>query len=246
MKIAREGWPLIGAFAGVSACAGGAGVWFLGPWGWAVVAVGLVLTGWCVWFFRDPDRASPEDPLAVISPADGVVCSIGPAGLPVELGVEAAGRDSVPMQRVCVFMNVFNVHVNRVPIAGTVEKLAYVHGRFFNASFDKASIHNERQAVLLRTADGRRIAFVQIAGLVARRIVCRLVERQAVGAGERFGLIRFGSRVDVYVPGGSAVSAVLGQRVVAGESVLARLAPVSPEAAGASVSSPGQGAAAGH
>lgn len=245
MKIAREGWPLIAVFALVSAGAGALGVRWLGPSGWAIVAVGLVLTGWCVWFFRDPDRSTPSDPLAVISPADGVVCSIGPAGLPVELGVEPSGRDALPMQRVCVFMNVFNVHVNRAPVAGTIEKLAYVHGRFFNASFDKASIHNERQAVLLCTADGRRIAFVQIAGLVARRIVCRLTERQAVRAGERFGLIRFGSRVDVYVPGDSTVSAVLGQKVVAGETVLAHLAPESSESAVVPTPPPGQGAAPG-
>ncbi len=220
MRVAREGWPLIAIFVLVSAALGALALRYLGVAGWAVVLAGVVLSGWCVWFFRDPDRNTPADPRAVVSPADGVIVAIGPVAIPTELGGPEVSEQSV---RVCVFMNVFNVHVNRAPMAGTIAKLAYSTGRFFNASLDKASTHNERMAVLMHTDAGHSVAFVQIAGLVARRIVCRLKDNQRVAAGERFGLIRFGSRVDVYVPHGSEISVVLGQKTVAGETVLARV-----------------------
>ena len=172
----------------------------------------------CLWFFRDPERTPPAVKGGVISPADGVVCAIGPAELPQELGLSEGTRT-----RVCVFMNVFNVHVNRVPASGKIIKLAYTKGRFFNASLDKASIHNERMAVAMRSDAGDVIGFVQIAGLVARRIVCKLRDHQDVKQGERFGLIRFGSRVDVYLPPDAEVKVSLGQKTVAGETVLATI-----------------------
>jgi phosphatidylserine decarboxylase len=223
VKIAREGLPFVALFAAITAGAGWAGLHWLGLAGWGIIGVGVVLTGWCLWFFRDPERSTPGDSDAVICPADGVVCWIGPAELPTELA--GSGRPQV-CQRVCIFMNVFNVHVNRTPRAGVIEKLAYVPGKFFNASLDKASIHNERMCVLMRDRSNHRVAFVQIAGLVARRIVCKLKEGQAVTAGERFGLIRFGSRVDVYMPEGTTIAVILGQKTVAGETVIARLPAV--------------------
>lgn len=225
MRVAREGWPLIALFVAASAVLSALALNFLGVAGWAVVAVGVVLSGWCVWFFRDPDRTTPTDPRAVVSPADGVIVAVGPVPIPSELGGPSVSEGSV---RVCVFMNVFNVHVNRAPMAGTIARLAYSTGKFFNASLDKASTHNERMAVLMRTDAGAPIAFVQIAGLVARRIVCHLKNEQRVAAGERFGLIRFGSRVDVYVPRGSEIAVSIGQKTIAGETVLARVPAVAP------------------
>ena len=175
------------------------------PLGWA----GLVLTLWCVYFFRDPDRVTPGRPGLVISPADGVVQSIVEAVPPPELDM-----GETPLVRIAVFMNVFDVHVNRVPCDGTITRLAYRPGKFFNASLDKASEFNERQGVRLTTGDGLNLAFVQIAGLIARRIKCQISEGQAVRAGERFGLIRFGSRVDVYLPMGVAPPVIPAQRAV--------------------------------
>ncbi len=191
---------------------------FGAPVMWPVGVISGILTVWCIWFFRDPRRAIPADPGAVISPADGVVCLVDNAPPPPELGM-----GDQPLQRVCVFMNVFNVHVNRAPLAGVVEKIAYTPGKFLNASLDKASIHNERNGLVIRTPDGRRIGAVQIAGLVARRIVCRIAEGVTLEKGDRFGLIRFGSRVDVYLPAGSAVRAKVGEKTKAGETILATL-----------------------
>lgn len=211
-----EGWRFIPVFAGATLVLG---------WLWTPLFIpGALLTAWCVYFFRNPDRVTPARQGLVVSPADGVVQLIQRAAPPAELGMGDA-----PLTRVSIFMNVFNVHVNRVPADGTVMKLSYRPGKFFNASLDKASEHNERQSVRMQLADGRDIAFVQIAGLVARRILCRLQEGQAVNAGERFGMIRFGSRVDVYLPDGVAPLVSLGQLAVAGETVLADLA--SAEAA---------------
>ncbi len=224
MKIAKEGWPFVLIFALATALAGWLGVYFLGAFGYAILGVGGLLTLWCLWFFRDPDRSSPVVEGGVVSPADGVVCSIGPAELPGELGLSEGTRT-----RVCVFMNVFNVHVNRVPVSGRVVALAYTKGKFFNASLDKASVHNERMAIAVRSDFGDVIGFVQIAGLVARRIVCKLRTNQEVRLGERFGLIRFGSRVDVYLPPDAKVSVALGQRTVAGETLLATI-PARPRA----------------
>jgi phosphatidylserine decarboxylase len=208
IRIAREGLPFIAIFGGVAVL-----LWALAPpLGWA----GLVLTAWCVWFFRDPDRNSPVRRGVILSPADGKIVTVGPAKAPDELGLADA-----PLTRVSIFMNVFNVHVNRVPADGTVSQVHYRPGRFFNASFDKASEHNERQSVLIRTAEGLDLAVVQIAGLVARRIKCTLLPGQEVKAGARFGLIRFGSRLDVYLPDHVPVLVKVGEAAIAGETVIA-------------------------
>jgi phosphatidylserine decarboxylase len=221
--IAREGWPIVAVFAIVSILlSAGAFRWF-GPAGLAGAgAVCGALTLWCVWFFRDPPRRIPGEPGLVISPADGVVVSIGPAAPPAELAMGAEGGGEV-MTRVCVFMNVFNVHVNRMPVAGTIVGVHYRPGKFFNASLDKASEHNERSSLTVRTSSGHVLAVVQIAGLVARRIISRVHAGDSLRVGQRYGLIRFGSRVDVYVPAGSVVAATLGQTTIAGETVIARL-----------------------
>ena len=169
-------------------------------------------------FFRDPERVPPLDPRTIVSPADGVVCLILRSPLPAEL---EAG--DTPVWRVSVFMSVLNVHVNRMPAAGTIVKTRHIAGRFFNASLDKASEHNERQLYLMKADRGQTLAFVQIAGLIARRIVRLAREGQRLACGERFGLIRFGSRVDVYLPAGVAPVVRVGQIMVAGETPVARL-----------------------
>jgi phosphatidylserine decarboxylase len=208
LRIHREGYPFLLAF-GLATIALFL-VWK--PLGWA----GLVLTLWCGWFFRDPDRLTPRRPGAVISPADGVVCAVVSASPPPELGMSADARI-----RISVFLNLFDVHVNRVPADGLITAMHYRAGKFLNASFDKASEDNERQAVAMKLADGRDLAFVQIAGLVARRIKCDLVVGQTVLAGERFGIIRFGSRADVYLPFGYRPTVGVGERVLGGVTVLA-------------------------
>jgi phosphatidylserine decarboxylase len=208
------------------------GTTFLHPVIGAVVGfITVALTVWCVWFFRDPARripASAPGTVKVISPADGVVCMVQAAIPPPELGL--SDEDKRGLTRVSVFMNVFNVHVNRSPVAGTVEKTAYHPGKFFNASFDKASELNERMSLLVRTADGRGIVCVQIAGLIARRIVCRVKEGTRLQPGERYGLIRFGSRVDVYLPRGVESAVKVGDKSVAGETVLAVIPVANAEA----------------
>jgi phosphatidylserine decarboxylase len=210
MPINRAGWPFIGLFAVAAVILGL--VW--APLGW----LGWAATLWCVFFFRDPDRVTPVRSGLVISPADGIVCMTGPAVPPPELGMGDATRP-----RVSVFMSVFDVHVNRSPMDGTVTALAYRPGKFFNASLDKASDENERMSMRLALADGREIAVVQIAGLVARRIKCDVAEGASLKAGQRYGLIRFGSRVDVYLPDGVQPLVAVGQRMLAGETVLADL-----------------------
>lgn len=213
VPINPAGWPFIGLFAVVSV-----GLATLAePLGW----IGLVLTAWCVYFFRDPDRVTPSRPGLVVSPADGVVQFVDRAAPPTELEMGEALRN-----RVAVFMNVFDVHVNRIPCDGVIGGLAYRPGKFFNASLDKASEFNERQGIRLtvpaeESGSGKDIAVVQIAGLVARRIKCDLAEGQSVTAGQRFGLIRFGSRVDVYLPEGVEPLVAPGQRAIAGETVVA-------------------------
>jgi phosphatidylserine decarboxylase len=179
---------------------------------------GLVLTVWCYYFFRDPRRTTPEREGLVVSPADGVVSQIVTDAPPPELGMPEGA-----FTRVSVFMSVFDCHVNRAPVAGTVAGISYRPGRFLNASLDKASVHNERNGLRLRMEDGRQIAVVQIAGLVARRILCFAREGDRLRTGERFGLIRFGSRLDVYLPEGVAPLVAVGQTMVAGETVLADL-----------------------
>jgi phosphatidylserine decarboxylase len=180
--------------------------------------IGVLLSFWCAFFFRDPIRVTPIIPHAIISPADGIISKITLAKPPAELEM---GEQE--MKRISIFLNVFDVHVNRIPIDGKVTKLHYHEGKFFNASLDKASEHNERQSILLETADETQVAVVQIAGLVARRIVCDLADAQNVAAGERFGIIRFGSRVDVYLPANIEPYVFEGQRVLGGETVLANL-----------------------
>ena len=184
------------------------------PLGW----IGTGLTVWCYYFFRDPERVTPERPGLIVSPADGMVSLIEPAVPPAELGLP-----DKPLTRVSVFMSVFNCHVNRAPVAGRVRAVAYRPGKFLNASLDKASDDNERNGVVIEMADGRPLAVVQIAGLVARRIVCFVAEGATLARGERFGLIRFGSRLDVYLPEGVTPQVRVGQTMVAGETVIAEL-----------------------
>jgi phosphatidylserine decarboxylase len=208
VPINRAGWPFIAIFAAITVVA----AYFSELLGW----VGVILTTWCTYFFRDPDRFTPTREGLVISPADGVVQMIQDAVPPPEIEM-----GDQPLNRISIFMNVFDVHVNRTPIAGTISKLAYRPGKFLNASLDKASEFNERQSVRLTTSGDIDIAFVQIAGLVARRIKCDIQEGQEVITGQRFGLIRFGSRVDVYLPKDVPALVAVGQRAVAGETVIA-------------------------
>ena len=179
------------------------------------MAVGLILTAWCVYFFRNPKRTVPSGNNLIVSPADGRVTLIQKVKPPVELGL---GDDE--RTRVSVFLNVFDVHVNRVPAKGTITKTHYHEGAFFNASLDKASEENERQLVALKMDSGDEIGFIQIAGLVARRIICTAQEGQEVEAGSEYGLIRFGSRVDVFLPKGVKPQVVVGQRCVGGETII--------------------------
>jgi len=215
----REGWPFVAAFAVAAALL--ALLWE--PLGW----LGLLLTAWCAWFFRDPVRVVPDRPGLVLAPADGRVQMVVPAVPPPELGLGDA-----PRMRVSVFLSVFDVHVTRAPAAGTVERVAYRPGLFVNAALDKASEENERLSALLRLPDGRDLPVVQIAGLVARRILCWVGEGDAVEAGRRIGLMRFGSRCDVYLPAGAAPLVAVGQRAVAGETVLADLSSAEPARTG--------------
>jgi phosphatidylserine decarboxylase len=180
--------------------------------------VGYLLTIFTLWFFRNPKRDTPKNPNAVISSADGKVCLIDQAIPPQEVQF---GDNK--MLRVCVFMNVFNVHINRSPIEGKIEKIIYKEGSFFNASLDKASEKNERSSMVISNNDGVQLVVVQIAGLIARRILGFVSDNQHLDQGERYGLIRFGSRVDIYMPLDATVNCKVGDRVVAGESVLAIL-----------------------
>ena len=182
------------------------------PAGW----IGTVATLWMAYFFRDPWRVTPIREGLLISPADGIVVSLGPAPPPPELGLSGD-----PVVRIGIFLNIFDVHVTRAPVAGRVAALRYTKGRFVDASRDEASLHNERMAIRIAPTEGPEIAFVQIAGLVARRIVCDLREGQQVAAGQRMGIIRFGSRVDVYCPPSYLPMVAVGQRMVGGETVLA-------------------------
>ena len=181
----------------------------------------LAVTAWVAAFFRDPIRTTPRGDNLVIAPADGLVTMIQKVPVPKEL----AGPDGIEGQftRVSIFMSVFDVHINRSPIAGRIRKIAYVPGKFLNADLDKASEDNERQHFLVERDDGVMVGFTQIAGLVARRIIAFVREGDTVGAGERIGLIRFGSRVDVYLPAGTGSQVLLGQRAIAGETVLAEI-----------------------
>jgi phosphatidylserine decarboxylase len=204
----REGWRFVAIFLVVTLVL----FWLWEPLGW----IGLVLTAWCAYFFRDPPRTVPAREGLVVSPGDGVVQLIERAPPPPELDM---GAD--PRLRISIFLNVFNVHVNRIPLGGTVGKLVYRPGKFFDASLDKASEENERQSIRIDLDGGRSVALVQIAGLVARRIVCDLHEGQVVRTGERMGLIRFGSRCDVYLEDGMVPLVDVGMTAIGGETVIA-------------------------
>lgn len=184
---------------------------------WLTVLGGLFLL-FCLYFFRDPERFPPSRPSAVLAPADGRIVSVMLAVPPAELGLGPA-----PRMRVAIFLSVLDVHVNRMPVSGVVTRIAYRAGKFFNASLDKASDDNERNAMALRLPDGRDMAVVQIAGLIARRIVCQVREGDAAVAGSRFGIIRFGSRTDLYLPEGVQPLVSVGQLTIGGETVLAEL-----------------------
>lgn len=209
-----EGYLFIGLFAAATLVLG----WLWSPLGW----ICGFLTLWCVYFFRDPPRVTPMRDGLVISPADGIVSSIGFFLPPPELGL-----GDRPLQRVSVFMSVFDCHVNRAPMSGRITRIAYKPGTFINADLDKASEDNERSSMVLDTVFGR-IGVVQIAGLVARRIVGFVREGETIGAGDRFGLIRFGSRVDVFLPEGVRVLVGQGSKAVAGETVLADIRAAEP------------------
>lgn len=217
------GWPFIGVFAVIALI-------------FALISnflgfVGLVLTLWCVYFFRNPVRVTPVREGLIVSPADGLVSLIADVPLPPELE-DCRGKEGAPtgdalcdaetVTRVSVFLNVFDVHVNRIPADGEIKKVVYHPGKFLSANLDKASLENERSTVLMKlNGHNSSVAFVQIAGLVARRIICKLTAGQAVKAGDLYGLIRFGSRVDIYLPPGVAPLVCIGQRMIGGETVIA-------------------------
>jgi len=209
--IHREGYRFIAVFFAVTVILFITGFEALG---W----LGAVLTLWCAYFFRDPERATPLREGLIISPADGRISAVEAVVPPTELDLGAATR-----QRISIFMNVFDVHVNRSPVDGRITRIAYVPGKFINAELDKSSADNERQAFTIELEGGSRIGLVQIAGLLARRIVKFVREGEEVQAGQRIGLIRFGSRVDIYLPDGQMPFVAVGQRSIAGETVLADL-----------------------
>jgi phosphatidylserine decarboxylase len=215
VPIHREGYRFIAIFAGVTL------VLFWLEWEF-LAWIGVVATAWCAYFFRDPERVTPLRAGLVISPADGRISAVEKVIPPPELDLERE-----PTTRISVFMNVFDVHVNRSPLEAKIAKITYIPGTFLNAELDKASEDNERQALTLELADGSKLGVVQIAGLIARRIVKFVNEGERLAAGQRFGLIRFGSRVDVYLPKGATALVAIGQRAIGGETIFADL--TSPE-----------------
>ena len=213
-----EGYPFIGGFAVVTLVL----LWLWPPIGW----IGAIATAWCAYFFRDPQRVTPVREGIVVAPADGRVCQVAKVLPPREL--ELGER---PLPRVSIFMSVFDCHINRSPIAGRIERIVYRAGKFVSADLDKASEDNERNAFVIVTGTGQRVAAVQIAGLIARRIVCFAREGDGLGAGQRIGMIRFGSRVDVYLPEGTRILSGEGQIAIAGETVIADLDAAETEPA---------------
>ena len=197
-------------------------------------AFGLILTAWCTYFFRNPDRYTPADDNLIIAPADGIVSMITQAELPAEItkGDAADHLFSAPtVTRVSIFLNVFDVHVNRFPVSGDVTQVIYQPGKFLSADLDKASLENERSSIVMKIKNhASSIAFVQIAGLVARRIICNATVGQSAKAGQVYGLIRFGSRVDIYLPAGVSPLVSLGQRMIGGETVIADLSATAQTA----------------
>jgi phosphatidylserine decarboxylase len=210
VRIHPEGWRFIGIFAALAFV-----LFFVSqPFGW----IALILTGWCAYFFRNPKRVTPTQSGLIVSPGDGIVCAIKNMAPPPEFGM----GDS-PRFRISIFLNVFDVHVNRLPIGGKIIKSIYQPGQFVNASLDKASDYNERQSLVIELAGRTKVAVVQIAGLIARRIVCNAKEGDILKTGEVFGLIRFGSRMDIYLPEGVYPLIIEGQRMIGGETLIADL-----------------------
>lgn len=214
VPIHPEGYVFIAGFAVVAFVLN----WLSPTLGW----LGFIATAWCAYFFRDPPRVTPLREGVIVSPADGVISAVGFFLPPPELGMGAE-----PLQRISVFMSVFDCHVNRAPVTGRIMKIAYKPGLFLNADLDKASEDNERNGLVIDSTLGR-FGVVQIAGLVARRIVCFSREGDNIGVGDRFGLIRFGSRVDVYMPPGARPMVAIGARAIAGETILADMSARAP------------------
>ena len=210
VPINKAGWPFIFLFTMITFAV----TFFWKPLG----LVGLMLTIWCIYFFRDPPRVIPTKNHLVVSPADGAVVKIVKAVPPKEIELGNA-----PLTCVSIFMNIFNVHVNRIPVAGEITRVAYNPGKFVNASLDKASQYNERQCIRIATNEGIEIGVIQIAGLIARRIKCDVSINEMVNTGQRYGLIRFGSRVDVYLPTETNILVAVGQTMIAGETVITDL-----------------------
>ena len=217
--IHRAGWPFIVLFAGLTL--------LILIFSHTLGMVGLILTGWCVYFFRNPRRMTPLGEGLIISPGDGIVTKIEKAIPPKELQWTKKS-----LTRISIFLNVFDVHVNRIPCDGLISKIHYHPGKFFNASLDKASEFNERNSVLIQAPSGQEVLVVQIAGLIARRILCEINQGQNVKAGETFGIIRFGSRVDLYLPEGVTPQVIEGQRMIGGETIMADLMSHAPQRLG--------------
>lgn len=217
--IHRAGWPFIALFAILT--------FILFMLSRTLGFLSMILTGWCVYFFRNPRRVTPLGEGLIVSPGDGIISLIEKAIPPQELKWSKKS-----LTRISIFLNVFDVHVNRIPVDGIISKIHYHPGKFFNASLDKASEHNERNSLIIKTASGVDILVIQIAGLVARRILCEAKEGQEVKAGETFGIIRFGSRVDLYLPEGVHPQVIKGQRVLGGETVMADLLSKAPQRLG--------------
>ena len=211
LKIHKDGYLFIGIFIVVTALI--SIIWSALGW------ICGIITLWCVSFFRDPDRVTPENENYVISPADGIIQKIEKVNLPPELAMKEPGQ----RVRISIFLGIFDVHVNRIPITGKITKIKYVDGRFFFAALDKASEHNERNYIIITMKNRKTIIVTQIAGIVARRILCEVKKGKEVLAGERYGLIRFGSRMDIYLPKGEVSKVIEEQRVISGETVLSVL-----------------------
>lgn len=212
-SINKAGYPFIGTFIFVTLIVFS----FSDFLGW----IGIILSLWCVYFFRDPERITPVDKNFFISPADGKILKVLETDAPETLGVSDNKKQK--LKKISIFMNVFNVHVNRIPMSGKIVWLKYVPGTFFNASLDKASENNERMIIKIEIIKNTYIYVVQIAGLIARRIKCDLNENQDVKVGERFGIIRFGSRVDLYLPLNSNIKIIEGQTAIGGETIVAEI-----------------------
>lgn len=217
--IHRAGWPFIFLFAVVTV--------LLMMYSSVLGFVGLTLTGWCIYFFRNPYRVTPLGKGFIISPGDGIIAKIEKATPPKEMK-----WSTKPRTRISIFLNVFDVHVNRIPVDGVISAIQYHPGKFFNASLDKASEFNERNSLLIQTPSGQEVLVVQIAGLIGRRILCDVTAGQDVKAGQTFGMIRFGSRVDIYLPEGVHPQVVEGQRMVGGETIMGDLDSKDPQRLG--------------